>query len=108
MSCTCPTCGQPMNVGRAPIEGLASAPLSKQERLIVEVLTETYPRVVKADFLLERLYADDPEGGPECAVEVLRQLLWRIRKKLPTYGWTVQRSRGGAGNYGSYKLEPLP
>jgi hypothetical protein len=108
MTCICPTCGQSMNVGRAPIEGLTSAPLSHHERVMVEALIRAYPRALHRDAAIAALYADEPTGGPDDAEGVMKHVMWRLRLKLPQYGWTVPSSRNGRGHYGTYKLEPLP
>lgn len=108
MTCICPTCHRPMNAGRAPIEGLASAPLGNLERRLVEAMVQAYPRSLTKNYLIEFLYSDDPDGGPESVGSILAVMMTRLRKKLPAYGWTIPLNTRGAGNYGRYRLEPLP
>lgn len=109
MTRTCPCCGQPMHAGRAPIEALEAAPLTTAERRLVQALARIYPRSATKAHLIDVLYDDDPNGGPETASLVVAVHLSRLRKKLPSYGWAIPSNKAGRGNQArGYKLEPLP
>jgi DNA-binding response OmpR family regulator len=103
----CPCCGQALN-NRASLESLASAPLAKLEHRIIDAMVRAYPRSVTRAGLVDVLYFDDPDGGPDSAENIVAVMMVRLRKKLPPYGWTIPNCRSGSGNYGRYKLEPLP
>ncbi len=104
----CPSCGQTMHAGRAPIEALEAAPLTISERRLVQALARIYPRGTTKAHLVDALYVDDPNGGPETASLVVAVHLTRLRKKLPSYGWTIPSVRWDAGGQSRYRLEPLP
>lgn len=105
----CPCCGQAIHAGRAPIEALEAAPLTVAERRLVQALVRIYPRSTTKTHLVDVLYDDDPNGGPETANLVVAVHLSRLRKKLPSYGWTIPSNRAGRGNLARhYRLEPLP
>lgn len=104
----CPTCGHSMNAGRAPIEALSGAPLGRLERLIVNVLVRAYPRAISRQIIVDYIYGDDPNGGPDNPDNIVSVLMVKLRRKLPQYGWTIPNNRNGSGNYGRYRLEPLP
>ncbi|NMG39826.1 hypothetical protein GRZ55_11280 [Chelativorans sp. ZYF759] len=103
MSFICPCCGSPI-AKAAPIEALDAAALSPQERRVVVALAGIYPRSVERRALIDTLYFDDPNGGPECANNVLGMVLARLRKKLPSHGWTIPKNCAGAGSNNRYRL----
>lgn len=78
--------------------------MPKAERKIVESLARAYPRAVEKSALIDLLYDDDPQGGPDDPGNVVSTLVCRLRSKLPNYGWTIPRNKTGAGAYGRYRL----
>lgn len=107
MTCLCPTCHQPVTE-RIPVLSLSDAPLPKAERKIVEILGRAYPRSLDKRVLIDLLYEDDPDGGPDDPSNVLTTLVCRLRSKLPSYGWTIPKNtKAGTGIYGRYRLEPV-
>jgi hypothetical protein len=107
MSVVCPTCGHELVAGHAPIEALASAPLEGLMRRIVDALATIYPRSMDMSALVDVVYANDPNGGPESAAGTIRTVIARMRRILPRYGWTIPANGGGLGSYGRYRLEPV-
>ncbi len=103
-SVTCPCCGRDMQQ-TPPAEMLLSAHLSRIERIIVEALVSAYPRSVGTEHLISAIYDDDPEGGPLSPRAVIKVRISWLRGKLQQYGWNIANNRGGAGNFGRYKLE---
>lgn len=104
----CPCCGQPMVAPYAPLDGLASAPLTRQHRSIVNALVQAYPQPVTTEDMLNAMYGDSGRRAYCVAGDVLKVQLAKLRRILPAYGWTIPVCNGGKGHYGRYKLEPLP
>lgn len=48
---------------------------------------------VTVDDLIDACYADDSEGGPMYAVEVIRSRIMWLKRKLLGSGWTVESIR---------------
>lgn len=106
MTLHCPTCGHDLDAPPS-VASLASARLRPQDKIIVGVLAKAYPRAVRTSALVDALYSNDPNGGPEGPNQVIRARMTHLRKVLPTYGWTVPDNTAGAGNYGEYRLEKI-
>lgn len=102
----CPCCNREME-GPVGSKWLADAPMSPQLRIIVRTLAAAYPRPVETSYLIEALYADDPNGGPDNPEGVVRTLVSRLRALLPNYGWNIPINRAGHGNFGRYRLKPV-
>lgn len=92
---------------RNPTTELEDAPLSRGQKNIVDALTAIYPRRIYIDDLVDNVYAFDPNGGPDGAQNVVRVQISRLRKLLPSFGWTIPMNHRGAGNHGYYRLEPV-
>ena len=107
MAISCPTCGHEMVAAHAPLESLAGAPLSKRERQIVDALARVYPRALDLGQVVDAMYSDDPNGGPDNPEGVVRTLVSRLRALLPNYGWNIPINRTGHGNFGRYRLKPV-
>ena len=105
MTTPCPCCGAP--VEGVPAQDLIDASLSMTERKIVDCLIRAYPRRVTNEHLIEFVYGDRWDGGPEDPSGTLKVITARLRKKLPEYGWEIPYSKGGPGNYGSYQLSKI-
>lgn len=81
-------------------------PLPEGERIILSVLLRsTYP--VSMDRLVDAVYGSRADGGPDVPRQVIRQFLFRLRKRLEILGWTVSKPSGGKGMVGEYRLLPL-
>ncbi len=105
----CPTCGHDLPGGLVPVEALVDAALSSQQRAIVEVLVGAYPRTVSMEKLVDALWGDDPNGGPDNPRRVVHAQVCHIRRILAASGWTIPNLLGGWGNRnGRYRLERLP
>lgn len=102
MTLNCPACGKPVDA--VPAQALAlSTGLSAHERKVVEALVAAYPRYVTGEFLLESVYGDRWDGGPDS--NSLNVFMVHLRKKLPKYGWTIPSGKQGRGNPGRYRLQ---
>lgn len=102
MSAICPCCNRPMEASKAPLDALAAAPIWGQQRTILDALAEAYPRFVQTSFIIDRLYGDDPNGGPICADNIIANRVVHLRRKLAAYGWTIPQY-----TIGCYRLEPI-
>lgn len=106
MTVLCPCCNQAI-AGRAPIEALSEGRFPPQMRTIVDVLSKAYPRPVSMGNLIDALYGNDPNGGPDDPEQVIRIRICSLRPQLEQYGWAIPLSTGGPGNYGRYRLAPI-
>lgn len=101
----CPTCGH--EVTEVPVKALCDGLMSATQRKIVSALAAAYPRSLDMPQLIDRVYADDIDGGPEAASNVMHIMLLRLRRSLPAYGWTIPKNKCGRGNVGRYRLEKV-
>lgn len=80
-------------------------PLTGLERIIFDTLARRYPRAISSPELVEEMYRDHYNGGPEQPERVMRVVLTRLRHKLAGTGWTIPKRRSGRGNVSRYRLE---
>lgn len=71
--------------------------LPPRERQVLDVLINAYPRPLSTRQIVDRVYGDDPSGGPETAENAVRVYMWRLRQKLETFGWTAKKEKGRSG-----------
>lgn len=108
MTFRCPCCGVEM-AEPLGMRQLTDVPMLPAERRIVDELIRAYPRKVSISSLVDTLYFDDPNGGPDNAHATVRVNLTHLRKRLPKFGWTIPSSYGrGPGNSGKYTIERVP
>jgi hypothetical protein len=98
----CPCCGQQID-GEVPAKALASVPLRPTARRIIDALASVYPRGLSARQIADRVYADDPNGGPESAEDAMSVHMHRARPIIQGYGWTV----GASGKHGNIRLQRI-
>lgn len=104
----CPTCGQALPTGTVPIEALLDIRAEGTMLKIIEELIRAYPRRVSIANIVDALYGDDPNGGPDDPRAVIRVLISRLRPILAGYGWTIPKNTSGFGAHSHYRLERLP
>jgi hypothetical protein len=102
----CPCCGAQMS-NTPPAGLLVDSRLTPRARSVVEIMLEYHPRPVTKKRLIERLYEDDADGGPENTERNVRYYIRQLRKKLSPHGWTISLNAGGVGYTASYRLIPL-
>lgn len=92
----CPCCGHAIDGSEklSAAVAVAAAHASPQERRILFFLAKRFGSRVPTTSLIDYLYADDQNGGPENAERVLRVVNCRLRKKLRPVGLTI-RGYGG-------------
>jgi hypothetical protein len=83
--------------------GLVDA-VEGKSRILVERLAKAYPGSVTMERMIQALYADDPDGGPERADNAISVYNWRIRKVIEPLGWTIPRQNHGGANYRLVRL----
>lgn len=103
MNMCCPTCGHALASASPAV--LRDMHLPPQMRTIVDVLVAAYPRQVSVQRLIEALYGDRPDGGPDNPEGVLKTRISAIRKVVEAAGWTIPRH--GYGESGRYRLEKI-
>ncbi|NYD84397.1 hypothetical protein [Brucella intermedia] len=92
---------------RNPTTELEDAPLTRGQKNIVDALAAIYPRRIYIDDLVDHVYAFDPNGGPDGAQQVVRTQICNLRKRLPSFGWTIPMNHKDPGNHGYYRLQPV-
>lgn len=95
---TCPTCGAKMVATFAPLESLASAPLSHTARAIVSKLVAAYPKEVTRIEMVAAVQSAAPAGSANHITNSVRTL----RPLLEKHGWTISKSNAVHG----YRLMP--
>lgn len=107
MTFICPCCKQTLDAPRAPLDGLTSAPLAPQQRKIVAALARVYPRFLGKEAVIDAVYGDDPDGGPETVETIIKARISQTRSVIGKFGWTISNAQSGRGSHGRYRLEPL-
>lgn len=82
-----------------PLHALEEIPFGKIERRFLEILLRLYPNSITISRLVDKLWIDDPNGGPNEAAKSVQVHRARINKKLTPVGWTIHSinlGRGGA------------
>lgn len=98
MSKCCPTCGQTLPPDRKGWSYLFRGRSAK----IVEVVQKVGPNGIVSDALFDRVYGDDPDGGPDGGVKSMCVLIAAINRRLATVGKRIRctsRGRGGPHPY---------
>jgi hypothetical protein len=94
---TCPTCGQSLPQPKPRDLGLS--PLRTR---LFEIVQRAGDNGIATPDLVNLLYAEHPDGGPDSAGQVVRTLICKINKRLKPRGYEIKgRSygRGGGGEY---------
>lgn len=88
----CPCCGGLLPAGAVPREEIAGLVdcTSAVFRTIVRRLAWRPGHWVATAELVEHLWRDDPDGGPDRAEDIVRQTIGRHRKRLFRLGWTIE------------------
>jgi hypothetical protein len=96
----CPCCG-----GRGEIEERAPVELvGLQFKIFDEV--RRHPHGIDTPKLVDCIYADRIDGGPDSALKTIHVMVWQLNRKLAKAGLRVANTaRSGGG--GVYKLQRL-
>lgn len=68
--------------------GTLETGLTPYEASTLLALASTRAHISKAE-LIDALYGDDPDGGPDFADSVVKVHICRLRRKLAPYGWKI-------------------
>jgi hypothetical protein len=99
---TCPCCGRPtQSDGDAVAYGRALM-LSPHERVLFDRMGRSLGQWLPPATLIDALYADDPDGGPDKAPMALAAVVYGLRRKLRSTGLAIETAPG-RGN-GSRRL----
>ena len=100
---TCPCCGQPVPAGQFQVSRISrTLGLTGVTARMVDVLAETPGQWVPTWRVIGHMYANDDEGGPLTADNVVRVLCTRVRPQLADAGYTIEAKRQGRRS-GSYR-----
>lgn len=78
-------------------------------KAIVSRLSRRIGETVSSRVLIDHIFSEHEDGGPENDRRVFHVTLHHVRKQVAEYGWTIQRRGGGGpGNLegGFYRLIP--
>lgn len=92
----CPCCGKPIERTIDPAVVELFVQLRPTERAIFQALAMRIGQWVPSAELLDALYGEDAEGGPETAACILSQYISRLRQKLVPFGLVID----GKSNWG--------
>jgi len=93
---TCPCCGatsRDLNP-RVLVEYIAVTPT---ERRIFDYFARHFGAWVQTADIVNSVYADDPNGGPDTAESSVNGLIARLRPKLQSVGLRIDGGSGRAG-----------
>jgi hypothetical protein len=93
MAYQCPCCGQPLRE-QAPTESLRFLGLNQTQRRIVETLVRSFGEWIPTRRLVEAVYGDRPDGGPDGAENVISVAVATARPILAAIGLTIQGKHG--------------
>jgi hypothetical protein len=93
MAYRCPCCGKFLTE-RAPKESLRFLKLNQTQRRIVETLVSSFGEWIPTRRLIEAVYSDRPDGGPEGAESVISVSVATARPILADVGLTIQGKHG--------------
>jgi len=86
----------------SPSIDLQDARLTFQQRRIVDALADAFPRRMHIKNIIEAVYFDDPQGGPDNAHNTVKVQIFNARKRLVREAWNI--SRRGVEPLGYYRL----
>lgn len=90
----CTICGHA--IGLAPATDFPDADemnLPRRERQILNLLLRAKGRSVFSVKLVDELYGDDPDGGPDNAEGCVQSHISKLRRKLRPRGWLIDSRR---------------
>jgi hypothetical protein len=93
MAYRCPCCGKFLTE-RAPKESLRFLKLNQTQRRIVETLVSSFGEWIPTRRLIEAVYSDRPDGGPDGAESVISVAVATARPILADIGLTIQGKHG--------------
>lgn len=100
----CPCCRQKVAEGR---HMKLSALFAGRRRRILEIIESRHPARVDKRTLVDILYAEDLDGGPDNAEGVIPVLVYQMNQRLTSTGWKISGQIDGMRDgYGLVRLWP--
>ena len=97
MKC-CPSCGQEI---RSDVD--LGIPLSVGNQQIINAVHKAGKNGIMSDRLFDKLYSDDPEGGPLSGMKSLHSRICMLNRKIEPIGWCIRGEHTGNSRvYGRY------
>ena len=85
----CKACGHPL-----PDDFVPGLRLVGMQKRILEIVSKRTPAGVSARELVDLVYQDDPNGGPEAADVSVKTTICRLNKTLKEHGLRITGKRG--------------
>jgi DNA-binding response OmpR family regulator len=92
----CPCCGAETATRITPANLLAYLHVSPTEHRILSVLVRHYGKEVPSRTLIEAMYSEREDGGPDDGGNSFRVRTSKLRKKLRPFGYTIRGFWGAA------------
>lgn len=89
----CSVCGHLISETSSEFPDAYEMNLPRRERQILEVLVRSTGRPTFMSKIIDELYADDPDGGPENAEGCAQTHISKLRRKLRPHGWLIDSRR---------------
>ncbi len=102
----CPCCGAEMHT--PGLAALRHVSLPPNERRVLNELINVYPSHLSVRQLVDRVWALDPNGGPDTADNAISVYLHRMRPILLEFGWSISRMPGRKSGVFLRKVEDAP
>ena len=97
----CPHCGQTLPPAFPDVH------LTPQQARIYERVRKAGKWGIRSDDLIDWLYADREDGGPDSAVKVLHCQVSKMNKRLKPFGKAVRAPPGGRIGPSTYTVRDL-
>ena len=81
---------------------------SPKQRELLHHVTHAGPYGIDTHRLFDKLYADDPDGGPLTRYKVIHIMVCQTNIKLKPHGKKIVGTRTGHGAPGIYRLVDIP
>lgn len=91
----CPVCGH--HVDRPSIEALNSLRISWQRRRILDVLAKNFGKWVQVRQIINAVWCDDINGGPDNPVNSISVQAFYLKKQLKGSGFAIESLGGQTG-----------
>lgn len=100
MTKVCECCGHPL-----PDKAVFEV-LTPMQRRIFQAVAAAGTHGITSRVLIDRLYQDDPNGGPS-SINIIAVVASHMRPRLKPFGITLKANPGREGRYTLQKLEEV-
>lgn len=88
MVSVCEKCGHPLPSLEVQLD------LTKPQRRIFNALQRAGQAGLTRDQIIEKVYTDDPNGGPLTALNSICVQRWKMNKKMKPFGLFIKTTKG--------------